>query len=418
MNKILLFLCAFIPFLSFGQTGLTTGGATVTVNQVSTPTYYVGRTYNNSAFTNTNDFAVNTCGASASGGHLSITSPGSGAFTASLQLADTERVDHIKIVAKVHLTSTQSSSTFGVSLGLQGVNANALCSIVMFYNMSTSNNGHVQLFNQNNSSTWSQQWSTTANTPVTNSTNDAIVLTWERINNQMHFSVYNATTNAASWDTLFTVAQNSSTVLMPNTAVPVLYANGGNLQLDSLTVIKNVPTRGVMFVGDSKGIWGQTSFALTYPSICSYFLDKTVVSQGFGDLTANMLSGWKEIKTCNPIAVLFEGGSNDQRFNGSLNTVAITKLMDSCQAYGIIFIPIGPMFESAQDLSGQLAFFASLPNNIYMWDISKRPGFNTADGIHIASIATPWVARRIRESNLLPGPNNRNEYYQSGFTNY
>lgn len=417
--KNILFAFLFLPFLGLGQNTIYTGGGVVTVNQTSPATFYLGRTYNNSNFTNTSDFAVNTCGASASGGHLVCTSPGAGAFTASLQLADTERISHIKIVVKAHMTTTQSGSTFGISLGQQGINSNALCSILMFYNMSNSNNGHVQLFTQSNSATWTQQWTTTQNTPVTNSTNDAVILTYERISNQVHFGVYNATTNSASWDTVFAVSTTTTTAFMPNTAVPVIYANGGNLQIDSLAVLKNEPMNpDVMFVGDSKGVFGPATFAGQYPVIASWFINKTVIAHGFGDLTANMLSGWHEIKQLMPRAVVFEGGSNDKRFNGSLNTVAITALMDSCQVYGITFIPISPMFESAQDLSGQLAFFATLPNQVYVWDISKRPGFLFTDGIHLSTAGAPWIARRIRESNLIPGPTNRNEFYQSGFTNY
>ena len=421
MKIFIKLLFALLPLAATAQNNLvTTGGGTFTVSQNPPSTYYLGRTYNKSNFTNMADFGTNSVGGSASGGHIVTTLDGAGTFTAPLELADTVRVSHFKMVVKAHLTTTQSTSTFGISIGLLSVNANALTSHAMFYNMSSTNNGHVQFFNQDNGSTWTQDWTTTQTTPVPNSTNDAVILTYERINNILHFGVYNATTNSASWDTVFTVAQNSTTIFMPNTAVPTIWANGGHLQIDSLAIVKNEPMNpDVMFVGDSKGIFSASSgFLTTYPAICSYFLGKTVTAQGFGDLTANMLSGWHEIKTLMPRAVVFEGGSNDLRFNGSLNTAAITALMDSCQAYGIIFIPLSPMFESAQDLSGQLSFFAGLPNEIYLWDISKRPGFLFTDGIHLSALAPPWIARRIRESNLLPGPTNRNEYYQSGFTSF
>jgi len=389
-----------------------TGGTSSTLG-------YLGAVYNKSNWTSMADFAVNNVGGSASGGHIVTTTSGAGTFSNQLQMTDTTRLYHVKLVLAVHMTTTESASTYGVSLGLFGVNSYSQCSFAMFYNMSTSNNGHIQFFNQNQSTTWTQQWGPTATSTVTNSTNDKIIMTFERVSNLMHFVVYNATTNSAPFDTTFSITPQG--IPMPNTCVPTIWANGGNLQIDSLVEIKNEQVGAMCaIVGDSKADYGASNVQNTFPYILGYNYPSIVVQSGLGDLTGNYLSGWPEIKALKPKIVIYEGGSNDLRFSvSSLVTVANVKAFhDSCVAYGIQFIPVSPMYEVTLDVSSQISLFASYSPNIYVWDLSKMPGFLYTDNIHPGDIGMVRIARRIRESNLLQYPNMNFECVPNSNTPY
>ena len=352
------------------------------------------------------DFPVQNVGAAVSGGAITTSLDGAGTFSDSLCFKDTLRSTNVKIVVGVSLTSTQSGTTYGVSLAMKGVNYYAPASIAMFYNMSTSNNGHSQLFYQNNSLSWTQSWGTTTSSAVANATNDRIVLTLERINNQIHWNVYNQTQNLSTFDTTFIFATTGP--IYPNTWVPTLFANGGHLKIDSFTVAEGDPVNpDILFYGDSKGIFGQSFWQQTYPAVLGYFYPSVVIQHGFGDLTAHLLSGWPDVKRLMPKMVVYEGGSNDIRFSQSGSTAGnVAAFFDSCAIYGIRVIFLSPIYESNQDLSSQLSIFSKYaPNYIYCFDIGARTGMLYFDGIHLSNAGAQEVARRIRESNLLINPN-------------
>lgn len=418
MKKIL-FLLLF-PVAAFSQNSAVitgSGGSSSTVkNPIVGSIYKQNSSSGGTGWNSTtlaSDFGAFTSGVSTSAGSIVTTTDGAGFFTDSICLRDTMRSEHWRMVLGVHMTSTQTSSTNGVAIGPKGVNYAAHNSMAMFYNMSSTNNGHSQLFyqNQSNSSTWTQGWTATQSTAVANASSDRIILTFDRIFNQFHYTIYNQTQNLTTYDTTFAITPIG--IPLPNTYVPTIWRLGGNLAIDSLNIVELDPYNpDNMIVGDSKGIFGQSTFQQTYPAILGYFYPNTVIQHGFGDLTGNILSGWPDVKRVMPKMVLYEGGSNDIRFSQTANTAANIKAFhDSCIAYGITFWCISPVRESVQDNSSQLSIFATyLPNEIYAWDIGVITGNLYTDGIHLSNAGAQQLARRVREANALYNPKNDNQF--------
>lgn len=363
---------------------------------------------------------VQNVGATASSGSIATSAAGGGLFSDSLCLLDTFRSTHVKITVGIKMTSTQTSSTFGFAVAMNGINGFSKNSFGMFYNMATTNNGFSQAYyqNQSASSTWTQLtgWNPTSSRQVTNSTNDRIVATLERIDNQIHWSIWDQTSNSVTYDTTFSLT--TTAFPLPNTWMPAIFALGGNLLIDSFNVIQTDPINpDIMCVGDSKGVFGQTTWQQTYPAILGYFYGSVVIEHGFGDLTSNILQGWSDVKRVHPKAVLYEGGSNDIRAGqSSITSGNVAAFADSCAVYGIKFIPLSPLYESAQDNSPQLSIFSAYPNQVYVFDIPKRTGGLYPDNIHLSNISAQLVARRIRESNQLPSPTNRYQYVPNSNT--
>lgn len=429
MKKLLYLFLIFISIESFAQTKEE-------IQLISFGPATVGSIYNKwsssggAGWNNMNDFGANSAGATASSGSAITTTCGTcgaGLFTDSLCLADTLRSENWHMTFGITQTSTIGSTTYGWGLTCKSVNYHAPASTSIFYNTSNTNNGHFQLFVQNNGSPgstgWTQEWGTTTTTPVPNSTNDRIIATLGRANNVFYFSAWDQTSNSITWDTTWTYSTTG--IVYPNTWVPTLYYFGGNLKVDSINIVQDDPVNpDVLFITDSKGIYSTTTWQQTYPAILGYFYPNIAEECGFGDLTSNVITAWPDVKRIMPKSVFYEIQSNDLRFltvaDTAITRANVTRFYDSCAAYGIKFIACSPLYEAAQNNSPYIyiySAYATLPGAAYVYgyDIPQRTNGLYTDNIHLGNQSSYLLARRIREAGVLPNPNG-NKAFIPGIT--
>lgn len=387
-----------------------------TASTATTSKKKVGISYSKSNFTDLSDFAVNTVGATVSGGKLLIPNAVVTNFTKSLQLAPYSCINHWKIEMNCQLTVPISGTTTGISLGIQSTNVNSFCSWAVFLSASTTNTGRIELFSQSNGNGTPSEWVSAAqsSTNLTFIQNDVIRLSIERVNQNIILRAENLTNPVAAVELLVTAPTNAAQIA-PNTGQFVIWGQGGAYSISNLVIRNNeIKNPTTMFVGDSKTLgYGATNFASTYPAVLGKHYKNIAISAGFGDKTSDILNHIDEIITIAPETVVLAIGSNDKRFGitqavTSANYRLITNKLISV---GIRVIHISPFYESGLDLTEQYNDIkANYSPFVDVFYTTREAGSAYTDNIHLTSIGYKAVASAILDTNLLIGISTDSEF--------
>jgi len=372
----------------------------------------VGMSFDKNNFTDLSDFAINTLGATVSGGKISVPNAGVTDFTKALSLSAYSCINHWKMEIEFQLTQTISASTTGISIGLQGTNADSLNSIAVYFSCSTTNTGRMEFFNQPNGGAFYSVGAAGSNLSFV--ANDIIRLSIERLNQNVYMRAENLTNPVAMVYYATTMPYNTNPI-PPSTGRYTIYGQGGTFLVRKVTVWnKELKYPNIMFVGDSKTMgFGASSFYTTYPGQLGRRFSNVAIGAGFGDKTQELINRLPEILSIKPKQVILSIGSNDARFGISNTTFQnnYSNIVSQLINVGIDVIHLSPSYEPGLDLTAQLNFItANFQKVVNCFYTIRQSGALYSDNIHWSDVGNREVSRLLLDSGLLTGAKTDQEY--------
>jgi hypothetical protein len=383
----------------------------------------VGQTYNVSSWANLSDFSTNTLGATISANKISVPNAGVSDFTKSLQLSAYSCINKWKLEMEFQLTQTPAAGTTGISLGIQGQNANSLNSLAVYFRcVNDSNLGRMEFFSQSNGGNWINNPGGTLISAQSNLSfvaNDNIRLSMERVNQNIIMRAENRSNPAVAPVTFTYVLPYAANPIPPNTGRFAIWGQGGTFTINRITVTnKETKNPSVLLIGDSKTMgYGASNFYTTYPGILGRHVYNQAIAAGFGDKTADVLNRMPEILAIAPKTAVLSIGSNDARFGVSNGTFQanyasiVTQLTNA----GVNVVHLSPSFETSLDLTAQYTYVTTTygASVVDVFYTSRESGNLYSDNIHWSDTMNRAAAEALVSSGLLKGLKSTQDYYST-----
>lgn len=379
-------------------------------------TQIVGATYDKSTWANLTDFSTNTVSATISSNKISIPNAAVTDFTKSLQLSAYSCVNKWKFQIEFQLTQAPAAGTTGISIGIQGQNANSLNSIAVYFRcVNDSNLGRMEFFAQSNGASWATIAPAQANLSLV--ANDNIRLSMERVNQNIIMKAENLS-NPAVVPVIFTyVLPYAANPIPPNTGRYAIWGQGGTFTVNKITVTnKEIKNPSVLLLGDSKTMgYGAANFYTTYPGLLGRHVYNQAISAGFGDKTQDVLNRMPEILAIAPKMVVLSIGSNDARFgvaNGTFQS-NYASIVSQLTGAGATVVHLSPSYETPLDLSTQYTYVTTTygANVIDVYYTARESGNLYSDNIHWSDNMNRAASDMIVSSGLLKGLKSTQDYY-------
>ena len=388
--------------LSVGNTDTSSTNHLVTqsdLNDVGPKNLY-GVIYAKGTWANLNDFDNNGVTASVSSNKILIEPAGSPAtFTQSLDLKGATCLEHWRMLVRYTLKSTPSASTYGLGVGPRSTNTHVTSSVLTYTDLTTDGTNGGKVFH-------AVDWPTpavleTSTGSLSKALNDQFETIIERVGDKVMISNRNLTTGSATQSTQHTYSTLTApaTELLPNTGKFSLYAIGGQIQIDSISVYsKEMKGADIAAVTDSKGLYYSKQDSNWIAQIRPSY-NGVVALSGGGDRPQDIFDRINEIIALQPRQVLLECGTNES--DTSVVKTYIQRINDTLVAHGIRVIHTAFYQTSPGNLWRHNYITRTFPIVIDNYNPMNQPNTINDDGIHPAQYGHNIVASNTLSSGKL-----------------
>ena len=368
--------------------------------------------YDQSYWTNLNDFTVIGTTPSVVNGAIELNPPTSGSFSAqALQLNNfTSNDEDVDFEVTFQVVALPSGSD-GIAIGRESVNTWYPVSLAVQFDTSATPNV-LRMWPQASGTPSSMIGSKNAQaTPV--AIGDLVRLTYSQRGNTVSMTVENLTHNVVD-----TYSQNASLSTPPNFKTPnssnfVIAGMGGTFDIQSIRMIsRQTISPQVVVIGDSKSVgFSAGDIALRWPSLIQS-LGPVDVFAGNGDRTVEIVQDLNYITAFKPKYAIVNIGRNDLGTGVPTATweANYETIVSALKAAGITVIDLMPIPET--NLSNQSAL-TNFIDATYPSDgkIDVSGSWNNSinlfsDGIHPNAAGHRLIANAVLSSGLIPASPN------------
>lgn len=363
-----------------------------------------GSIYNKSTWANTTDFTTNGATVSIVSNKIRFTG-GANTYTQLLSLNGNTALEYWKVTAEISVDEITTTS-FGFGIGVSSTNTIAAQKVSNIGRVAytTATNGTIGIGNQTN--TTYADIATKTTTSV--SANDHVLLTLERIQNNLTVTVRNLTTSSAETSISYSYQFITGAPILHNTGLFSIWSVGGQFTLQSLTISSDEQVgTDLLIIGDSKSIgYYASDWNNRFGSLLKDYY-RVAVHAGGSDKTTEVLQAMTEIISLSPKKVLMCIGSNDIRFGltegqfetnyASISSQLITAGVDVYYAL--------PFFETAEDQSTQKTYIqTTYPTGkvIDTYTATNILGGLAADGTHPNTLGHYRIFKALIDSFQIP----------------
>ena len=328
------------------------------------------------------DFDNNGADTSLVSGKILLQPAGSPAtFTQSIDLKGVTCLEYWRVLVQYTLKTTPSATTYGLGAGVRSINTYVTSSVLGYTDLTTdgTNGGHA--FHAVDYPTPGVLATSTGS--ISRSLNDKFEKIVERNGNTLTVTERNLTTNSAAIFTTYDYSTLISSRLLPNTGKFSLFAIGGQLQIDSLSVFsKEMVGTDLLAAGDSKTVGYLASYENSYPAQTRSSFNGVALNAGPGDRPEHVFARLPEILNLRPKQVLLEIGTNAPNSDSVTTKGYIQAINDTLVAHGIRVIHTA-FYQTATDAGWRYNYLLrTYPNVIDCYYPLMQPGTLDVDGIH------------------------------------
>lgn len=382
----------------YGLTGDSTTNTDAITVRVKPENLY-GSIYAKGSWTDLNDFEANGAIASVSSGKILLSTSFPGLYTQTLDLKGYTCLEHWRVLVQYTLKEAPGATTHGLGIGVRSTNTHITAGVLGYADLSTdgTDGGHAlhavdfPLY----------QVVTRSSETIAKNNDDRFETIVERAGNKIMISARNLTTNSAVADTFYDYNTDGSTpYLLPNTGKFSLFAVGGQIEIDSISIFsKAMKGADLLVASDSKFAYGA-SYLDGYANQLRSSFSGVVINAGPGDRPVDIYNRVGEIMALHPKQVLLECGTNEDDSN--VTKYYIQHINDTLIAQGIRVIHTA-FFQTGSDQSWRYNYLLrTFPNVIDCYNPLTQPNtISVADNIHPSTYGHQVITSTILSSNKL-----------------
>lgn len=306
---------------------------------------YIGSIYNKNSWTDLSDFTVNGTTPTIVSNKLQFTG-GTGSFTQSLDYSRYTALEKWTITARIVVGSVNTSTSYGLGIGLRSTNVNGLYNLSAQVGLNTTNLGHLFIYAGPSNNIVASSTSV-----LTVSTGDSIMEILQRNGDIVTFTAWNQTTKSLPISLSYSyIYDGSTTIFSPNTGRFAVFNFGGTQTLDSISITSLIPKNiEVAFVGDSKTVGYVTgNFNTRFSSLFAKYFNSITLAGG-SDKTADVLNRVQEIIDVKPTYCVLNIGRNDIYYGVSTATILANydTIVNRLTSAGIHVLHLLPLYETS-----------------------------------------------------------------------
>ena len=367
------------------------------------PSFPLGSLYNAKTWSNLSAFNINGATASVSNSKILLSATGAVTFTKTLDINRYSNLEKWTASVKIKVGAA-SGANYGIGIGMRSYNSFGLSNALGRIDFSNTANGGKLILN---GGVGSAQLAV-SDSALLWSNNDYIILTVERNGVNINVSAHNFTTKS----NLISVAYSYPVLISPyrpNTGMFSLFALGGSVTIDSLSINTIEPKKpDIVIVGDSKSAGqGVRYWGARYSDYLSRNTNNLVNHSAGFDRTIDVLNSLPELSLFIPNYYVLEIGSNDVR-TGIPSSIYLSQydtIVAVLQRTGATVIHLLPFYESGGLNQDTLYnhILTTFPNN-YIDTYSPLRQCSiclTSDGVHPNDLGNLEIYYTIIKSKKL-----------------
>jgi hypothetical protein len=339
-----------------------------------------GLIYGRGSWANLNDFDNNGVTSSISGNKILLQPSGSaGTFTQTLDLKQATCLEYWRVLVHYTLKTSPGATSYGLGVGVRSINTHVTSSVLGYTDMTTDATNGGRSFHSVDYPT-PVALATSINA-LSRSLNDQFEMIVERAGNNLTVTTRNLTNNSIVAKTSYDYSTLTGSPLIHNTGKFSLFALGGQVQIDSISVFsKEIKGADLLVAGDSKTVGYFADYASSWINLIRPSFNGIVLHAGGGDRPQDVYARLNEILALEPKQVLLEIGTNES--DSTVTKDYIQRINDTLVAHGIRVIHTS-FYQTASDAGWRYNYLLrTFPYVIDCYNPLIQPNALNVDGVH------------------------------------